>query len=617
MHAESAATGPFDIASISERNASSCSATDGGFTLVLDAANLGVSPYDISIDNGVSWLVNNQAPSSNELSVNGLEWGNYTIAVRDASGDVIYPGYAVIAGCEWDVPASAGHSFSIAAVSGATGYTWTTTVGSVSGGQNTVSATFDFSGVSHLSTGTICVQPTGPSCTAPATCFDVVVIGAETRCNDGIDNDGDGDIDCDDGSDCPIPTLFTTLATNTTCGNSDGTVQIDGNILNLVYEFSSFKNGTTTLISSGTITSEPFTFSTALGTGIYEIALSVSTETCPRKQYAFVNASEDCVGSTCSILGRNLVVNGEFDDGNTGFASDYNFAPYSTWGSGGQYGYYSIVTDNTMANVWGLWAGVERNDPINGSFLAADPSGATGANDDLWRQTVNVCSNQDYVFSAWAKNIFTLDYSEVSPDPNFSFYVNGVILPGASFTIPQQRTAEAGVWIQVSGVWNSGSATTAELRITNNVSGTEGNDMAIDGIYLGLCGNTVEIAPDKTSACYSETVTLTADANTVGGSWNYYEWIKDGIPVAAGAGLTSYAASAIGVYELYAYTTANNLGCPSISESITIAASPGADVQVNSCPEDCFNGLDDDGDGFIDCEDQDCPNPAPVSTVTH
>lgn len=435
-------------------------------------------------------------------------------------------------------------------------------------------------------------------------------------CNDGIDNDLDGLTDCDDDTDCPIPGLFTILATNTTCGNDDGAVRVDGSILNMQYEFSSFVNGVTTLIESGTITSEPFTFSTAVGIGIYEIALRTSSKSCPRVQHAFVNASEDCIGSKCGILGRNLVVNGEFDDGNVGFATDYNFAPYSTWGSGGQYGYYSIVTDNTMANVWGLWAGVERNDPINGSFLAADPSGATGVNDDLWRQTIDICPNQDYVFSAWAKNIFTLDYSEVSPDPNFSFYVNGILLPGASFSIPQQTTAEKGVWIQVSGLWNSGSATTAELRITNNVSGTEGNDMAIDGIYLGLCGNTVSIAPDKTTACYSETVTLSADAVTVAGPWNYYEWYRNGVSVASGSSMTIHSTADLGVYELYAYTTSNASGCANISEPISIAVSASADVEVISCPENCTNGVDDDGDGLADCDDDDCPSSVPVTTIS-
>ena len=617
VSAKSYASGDFGISDISTTPASSCEATNGVINIVIDMTDPGVSPYDISLDNGTSWLVNNQTPSgTGNLSVINQAWGSYNIAVRDATGAIVYPGIAQVLGCTYEMPAHSTSRFSIAEVSGASGYQWTMNIGSIVSGQNSRSATFDFSGESHLASGEICVQPTGPACTAPPTCFDLVVIATETTCNDGIDNDGDGDVDCDDATDCPIPDLFTIVTTNTTCGNDDGVVQINGAILNLEYEFSSFLNGVTTLIASGTITSQPYTFATSVGTGIYEIALRNSPSACPRVQHAFINASEDCIGSACSILGKNLVVNGEFDDGNTGFASDYTFAPYPTWGSGGQYGYYSVVPDNTMQNVYGLWAGVERNDPINGSFLAADPSGATGSNDDLWRQTVNVCPSQDYVFSAWAKNIFTLDYGEVEPDPNFSFYINGVLLPGASFTIPQQTTADAGVWIQVSGLWNSGTATTAELRITNNVSGTEGNDMAIDGIYLGLCGNTVNINPDKFSACYSEIVTLSADANTIAGSWNYFEWYRNGVSVASGSSMTVHNTSDMGVYELYAYTTSDNSGCPNISESISVAASATADVEIISCPENCTNGVDDDGDGLADCEDDDCPSVLPVSTIS-
>ena len=208
-----ALTAPFGVLSVNTSDATSCTATDGSFEINLDPSNLGVSPYDISLDNGAIWAVNNQAPSSNALNVSGLAWGTYTLAVRDNNGDVIYPGYAAVAGCVKTLSGAANQSFTFGAVTGATGYNWTTTLGVIAGGQNTTTATFDFSSASHLATGTVCVQPTGPTCTAPPTCFDVIIHTIETDCNDGIDNDGDGLVDCLDCEDC---------AAASACDDTDG-----------------------------------------------------------------------------------------------------------------------------------------------------------------------------------------------------------------------------------------------------------------------------------------------------------------------------------------------------------------------------------------------------------
>ncbi|MFK8058101.1 MAG: hypothetical protein AB8F78_18380, partial [Saprospiraceae bacterium] len=204
-------SGPFEISNISTSNVSSCSATDGMVTLKIDPSQQGTSPYDISLDNGATWVATNIAPNgAGEMNVNNLEWGTYPLTVRDATNEIIYPGYAQIFGCSIEIGAFANPTYSFAAVAGMTGYTWTTTRGSITAGQNTTSVTFDFSSVANNATGIICTQPTGPSCAALATCFDFRIVANETNCSDGIDNDGDGLTDCQDCSDC------------TACLDSDG-----------------------------------------------------------------------------------------------------------------------------------------------------------------------------------------------------------------------------------------------------------------------------------------------------------------------------------------------------------------------------------------------------------
>lgn len=198
-------SGPFAISSIAASPASSCAAADGTITITIDAASPGTSPYDVSLDNGSTWVETNLVPNAaGEISVTNQAWGTYALAVRDATSAVIYPGYAQVTGCTIDVGRTENPTFSINAVSGATGYTWTTTAGSITSGQNTTSVTFDFSSLALITTGTICAQPTGPTCTAPATCFDFRVVAISPACTIGVDTDNDGvsDIcDLDDDND--------------------------------------------------------------------------------------------------------------------------------------------------------------------------------------------------------------------------------------------------------------------------------------------------------------------------------------------------------------------------------------------------------------------------------
>ncbi|MFK8058314.1 MAG: thrombospondin type 3 repeat-containing protein, partial [Saprospiraceae bacterium] len=193
MSAASVDVGPFGISNIATTSASTCSIADATITLTVDPSNQGVSPYDISIDNGATWFASNLTPNgSGAITVSGLSWGVYALSVRDASAGIIYPGYAQIDGCTREIGAFEDPNFSVSPVADATGYTWTTTIGVITGGQNTTSATFEFSAVAVGTTGTICSQPTSSTCTAPATCFDFRIVAIAPACTSGLDTDNDG-----------------------------------------------------------------------------------------------------------------------------------------------------------------------------------------------------------------------------------------------------------------------------------------------------------------------------------------------------------------------------------------------------------------------------------------
>ena len=110
------------------------------------------------------------------------------------------------------------------AIAGATSYTWTVdNGGSVATGQGTASATFNFP-----STGIYQICVAGENyCGAGSACCRYVEVSICTEiCNNGIDDDGDGFIDCADG-DCPPPTPSIS-GTTTICAGSSTTLTASG-----------------------------------------------------------------------------------------------------------------------------------------------------------------------------------------------------------------------------------------------------------------------------------------------------------------------------------------------------------------------------------------------------
>ena len=190
-----AARGAFTVSAIGTGDAADCATASGTVTVTIDASDPGQAPYDVSLDDGATWAtLDAAADAAGGVRVEGVRWGTYAVAVRDASEAIVYPGYARVGGCVIDACSRDADDFAAVAVDGATGYTWTTELGTVASGQGTRIVTLDLAGLPAGATAEVCVQPTGPSCSAPATCFGVRVTCAEV-CGNGLDDDGDGIVD--------------------------------------------------------------------------------------------------------------------------------------------------------------------------------------------------------------------------------------------------------------------------------------------------------------------------------------------------------------------------------------------------------------------------------------
>lgn len=157
----------------------------------------------------------------------------------------------------------------------------------------------------------------------------------------------------------------------------------------------------------------------------------------------------------------NLVVNGDFSAGNSGFTSGYQYASPMYW----QPTHYStgalVFADHTGSDV--------------DSLLMVD--GAYNATTVVWQETFSVAPNTDYQFDAWARSVMR----GAGPVITLDFTANGSSLGTLTLTnYPDD------LWQSFSSVWNSGASTSLTLRVfdlqTNN--SVPGNDFALDDISL-------------------------------------------------------------------------------------------------------------------------------------
>lgn len=108
--------------------------------------------------------------------------------------------------------------------------------------------------------------------------------------------------------------------------------------------------------------------------------------------------------ATTPAFAVNLITNGDFESGNTGFTSDYAYAP-STPQAGEPEGVYLV--DTNAANVHPSWFSFADHTSGRGNYLIEN--GATSTNDGAskvaWQQTITAVANTKYFFEAFASNL--------------------------------------------------------------------------------------------------------------------------------------------------------------------------------------------------------------------
>jgi gliding motility-associated-like protein len=165
---------------------------------------------------------------------------------------------------------------------------------------------------------------------------------------------------------------------------------------------------------------------------------------------------------TSQTLGNNLVANGDFSAGNTGFTSEYISAFPNA--AEGQY----FIGNNPLAWNGGLTACTEHTTGTGQMMMV---NGSPIANAKIWTQTIPVTPNANYAFSTWIESLHAINPA------NVKFSINGNII-GNNIT----AGSVACQWSRFFTTWNSGNSTTATISIVNNNTIAVGNDFALDDI---------------------------------------------------------------------------------------------------------------------------------------
>lgn len=281
--------------------------------------------------------------------------------------------------------------------------------------------------------------------------------------------------------------------------------------------------------------------------------------------------------NSCQPSGMEMVSNGNFSAGNSGFSSTYNIC--NTANCLFPEGNYAVGTNPNFyhPNFNGSGHGG------SGNFMIVNGHGTPGT--DVWCQTITVLPNTWYVFSTWVCSVHPASPAQLQ------FSANGVPL-GAIFSAP----GAINTWVQFFATWYSGSATTVTICILNQNTTAAGNDFGLDDISFQQCTPCTTTATVTITQPAPVTATITAQTNN-----NCFGGTQGSATVTAGGGTPGYTYSwapsggsgatasnlAAGTYTV---TVTDSRGCSQTS-SVTITQPTQLNGNIASQTNvSCFGG---------------------------
>ncbi|HUY13249.1 MAG TPA: GIDE domain-containing protein [Terriglobia bacterium] len=191
-------------------------------------------------------------------------------------------------------------------------------------------------------------------------------------------------------------------------------------------------------------------------------------------KYATIAASQATAAASAPA---NLVTNGDFESGNTGFTTGYTYGNVS-----GPGGYWIGANASKAPGAYGDWYNGGDHTTGKGNMFVVD--GANSATTPVWEEAVPVTPNTTYTFSYWGAEV---DHDSNSL-PHLQLKINGSSVGSSVF--PENSPDNGGKWENFTFTWNSGSSTSADLALFDLNTDTPWNDFAMDDISFGSGAST-------------------------------------------------------------------------------------------------------------------------------
>jgi gliding motility-associated-like protein len=214
------------------------------------------------------------------------------------------------------------------------------------------------------------------------------------------------------------------------------------------------------------------------------------------------------------LSGGELVTNGNFNSGNTGFTSGYTYCNAPQCISEGGY----VIGNNPQF----YHVDFSGNDHTTGTGNFMMVNGALTPDVPVWCETITVTPNTNYTFSTWISTVA----GEYAP-AQLQFNINNVPV-GPVATAP----ATIHTWTNHSATWNSGSATSASICIVSKSDWFGGNDFGLDDISFGTGGGGVSIDSVTIGIHATPQLQVGADPNICKGATTQINAITDASSVA-------------------------------------------------------------------------------------
>jgi hypothetical protein len=185
----------------------------------------------------------------------------------------------------------------------------------------------------------------------------------------------------------------------------------------------------------------------------------------------------------------NLIVNGDFELGNTGFSTGYSDSPGNVYPAG------TYTVDTNPQNNQASFAPCGHHTTGTGNMMIVN--GAVQPGVVVWAQSVAVVPYHTYELAAWATSVAH------PPAALLQFLINNAPLGVL------QLASDTCQWQPLTVQWSSGASTTAVLSIIDLNTEEFGNDFALDDLSLVVVGLSFPGTPGQPT-CYRDSVSALA-----------------------------------------------------------------------------------------------------------